>query len=102
METEKKYFGGWFVWILFLTIFAGIILTGLSYFGIIGQTVVERVVFENSFQYKEARKTENNVFTAQLAEIERKLAEPSLDTLTRANLEAQAAGIRIQMAGSKR
>jgi hypothetical protein len=97
MEREKKYFGGWFIWLLFFTVLGCIVLGSLSYMGLIGHTVVERIVFENSFQYKEARNNEFIIFKAQLVEIEHKLAGSNINTLTRANLEAQAAGIRIQM-----
>lgn len=97
MEHEKKYFGGWFVWVFFLLIVASIILTGLSYMGIIGKTVVKRVVFENSFQYSEARKSEIATFNAQLTEISHKLSNPELDKTTRTNLEAQASSVRIML-----
>ncbi len=101
METEKKYVGGWWIWILFLAVITGTIFTGLSYFGIIGKTAVERVVFENSFQYKEARKSEVAVFQAQLTEIEGKLMNPELTVGTRANLEASASSIRVQLAAAR-
>lgn len=97
MDKEKKLVGGWWMWVLLLMIVSGIVLTGLSYVGLIGRTVVERKVFENSFQYSEARKAEVAAYQATLAEIERKLATAKIDEGTRANLEAQASGIRIQL-----
>ena len=95
MEKEKKYFAGWWVWVFLLIVTSGIILTGLSYVGIIGKTIVEREVFENSFQYSEARKTEQATFKAQLSEINYKLSCESIDSELRSNLEAQAASIRV-------
>lgn len=92
MEEDKKYFASWWIWILAFIILTSAVGFGLKYAGVIG----ERVIFENSFQYKEARKTEISTFKATLAEIERKLAS-NLDENTRANLEAQAAAIRIQL-----
>lgn len=97
METEKKYYAGWFFWGLLLASIAGIILTGLSYLGVFGQTVVERKVFENSFQYSESRKAEIATFEAQLAEIDGKLNNTNLDSDTRTNLEAQKSAINIQL-----
>jgi flagellar basal body-associated protein FliL len=101
IEQEKKEVGSWWIWILFLLVISGVVLTGLSYMGFIGQTVVERVVFENSFQYSEARKSEIATYEAQLTEIERKLLNHELDQGTRINLEAQASGLRVQLSTAK-
>lgn len=92
IEEDKKYFASWWFWCLLLIILTAIILGGLRIAGVIG----ERIIFQQSFQYKEARKTEITTFEAQLAEIDRKLVS-ELDKNTRANLEAQAAAIRIQL-----
>ena len=101
MEAEKKYLGGWFVWITVLIIMAGIVFAGLSAVGIIGKTVVEREVFKRSFQYSEARATAIATYEAQLVEINRKLTNTNLETNTRSNLEAQAASIRIRLASER-
>lgn len=100
MEAEKKYFGGWFMWILFLMVVAGIILTTLGYMGKFTGTVVERKVFENSYQYSEARKGEIAVFQAQLAEIESQLLTEQ-DPAIRQELESKAAAIRVQLAAAR-
>lgn len=97
MDSEKKFVGKWWVWLVFLMICTGIVFTGLSYFGFVGKTIVERVVFEKSFQYSEARKSAVATYTAQLVEIDRKLTNPDLEKSTRRNLEAQASGLRIQL-----
>jgi len=97
----------WTFW-RFLPIFliAVVILSaigfGLNSLGLFGRTVVERKVFENSFQYTEARKTEIATYEAQLAEIDGKLANPNLDVDTRANLEAQKSALNIQLATARR
>jgi hypothetical protein len=96
MDKEKKYFARWWFWVLGLIIATAIIFGILRIAGVIG----ERIIFEQSFQYKEARKTEIATFEAQLAEIERKLSSP-IDENTRANLEAQAASIRIHLKVAK-
>lgn len=98
MEQEKKYFASWWFWILLLIVASVLVFGGLRIVGVIG----ERVIFEQSFQYKEARKTEIATFEAQLAEINRKLNSTSLDENTRVNLEAQAAAIRIQLSVARR
>lgn len=102
MDHEKKEFGKWWVWVLFLLMITGVIFTGLNYVGLIGRTVVERKVFENSFQYSEARKTEIATFEAQLAQIERKLSNPNLDNNTRTNLQATADSIKIKLNVARR
>jgi hypothetical protein len=97
MEQEKKYLGGWWVWICILLVGTVIVFSLLRYAGLIGGTIVERKVFENSFQYSEARKSEVATFQAQLVEIDRKLSNPEIDANTRSNLEAQASALRIQL-----
>lgn len=97
MEQEKKYFGGWFVWAFFLMVVSGIVLTGLNYAGIIGRTIIEREVFEQSYQKKAADHDRMSTYQATLAEIQGRLLNPNLDTGTRANLEAQASSIRIMI-----
>ncbi len=97
----------WTFW-RFLPIFiiAVVILSaigfGLNSLGLFGRTVVERKVFENSFQYTEARKSEIATYEAQLAEIDGKLANPNLNADTRANLEAQKSAINIQLSVARR
>ncbi len=96
MDSEKKAFGKWWVWILVLLIPTILIFTGLRYAGLVGGTYIERKVFENSFQYSEATKASIATFEAQLAEIDHKLSS-DLDDTTRINLEASAAAVRIQL-----
>ena len=96
VDSEKKAFGKWWVWILVLLIPTILIFTGLRYAGLVGGTYIERKVFENSFQYSEATKASIATFEAQLAEIDHKLSS-DLDDTTRINLEASAAAVRIQL-----
>lgn len=93
----------------FLPLFVGVVLIlgGLGFavnsLGLFGRTVVERKVFENSFQRSEALKSQIATDEATLAEISVKLSNPNLDPNTRTNLEAQAAAarVRLQTARSK-
>jgi hypothetical protein len=95
MEQEKKYIGGWWMWTLGLIVITIITLSALMWFGMIGRTIAERKVFENSFQYSQARKTEIATFEAQMSLIQGKLLNPNLDAETRTNLEAQISAIQI-------
>lgn len=97
MEAEKKELGGWWLWILTLSVLTIVVLGGLNYVGVIGKTIVERKVFEQSYQYSAGQQQKIATFQAQMAELDRQLANPDLDNQTRTNLEAQAASIRIQL-----
>lgn len=101
MDQEKKEVGGWWMWILMLTVVSIIVFTGLSYFGIIGKTIVERKVFENSYQYTAGQRQMIATYEAQLAELNTKLANPELDATTRSNMEGQVSAIRIQLAAAR-
>lgn len=94
MEKEKKIFAAWWFWILLLVVISSIIIGGLNYAGIIGRTIVEREVFEQSYQRSESLRTEVATYEAQLAEIRHKLSS-DIDSQTRTNLEAQASSIRV-------
>lgn len=74
---------------------------GLKSAGLFGKTVVERKVFENSYQRDEAIKSQIATDEAVLAEIEKKLLNPNLDANTKYNLEAQAAAARIRIKTAK-
>ena len=100
-KEEKKGVKKWWFFILGLVILSAVIFSGLRYVGIIGTTIVEREVFKNSFQYKEARKSEIATYEAQLAEINHKLNMSNLDENTKTNMEAQAASIRILLATAR-
>jgi len=97
ISSDKREVGGWWMWFLLLIAISGVALFMLNSMGLVGKTIIERKVFENSFQYSEARKSEIALFEAQLAEIDRKLMSRDLDENTRVNLEAQAASVRIHL-----
>ncbi len=84
---------------LFLTIV--VVLTalgfGLNSLGVFGRTVVERKVFEQSYQRSEALKARIVTDEVVIAEIKRKLINPELDKNTRHNLEAQVSAARIRI-----
>jgi len=94
-DDEKKFLGKWWVWITFLIIGTGVVFTGLRWAGLIGTTIVERIIFENSYQKTSADKKAKNIYSAQLAEIEYRL-NGELDDSVRSDLEAQASMLRVQ------
>lgn len=101
MKSEKKYFAGWWVLVVILLIGTVIVLTGLNYLGIIGKTVVERKVFENSYQKHEADKTAITTYDAQLAQLRAKLSSPNLDEGTKSEIRAQIDSINILKASKE-
>jgi hypothetical protein len=92
-SQERREAFRWGLTFIAIGLVAMIAFTVLSYVGVFG----ERFAFENSFQYKEARKSEIATFEAALEEIKRKLNASNLPDDIRTNLEAEAAAIRIQL-----
>jgi hypothetical protein len=92
----------WTFWrILVLVVAAVVTLSAVGFAlnscGVLGNTIVERKVFENSYQRTAALKSQIAADEAVLAEIEEQLKNPGLDENTRYNLEAQAAAARIRI-----
>jgi len=90
-----------------LFILGFILLVGVIIFGFVtksalkvGDTVVDRVVFEQSYQRSEAKITQRKLYQAQILEINNKLMNPNLDKNTKYNLEAQKSGILVMLNGS--
>jgi len=98
VHTEAR----WTFW-KFLPLFVVIVVIlagfgfGLKSLGIFGSTVVERKVFENSYQRSEALISQIAVGEAQLVEIEGQLRNPNLDENTRFNLQAQKSAINVRL-----
>lgn len=97
----------WTFWrVLGMTVIAAVVLGGVGFalhsVGLFGHTVVERKVFENSYQRTEALKAQIANDEAALAEIESKLANPNLDENVRYNLKAQASAMRLRIQAAKR
>ena len=74
---------------------------GTRSLGLWGGTIVERKVFEESYQRSEALKAQIATDEATLAEISGKLSNPNLDENTRFNLNAQASAARIRIATTR-
>lgn len=82
---------------VFVLVILGAVGFVLNTGGIIGKTIVEREVFEQSYQRTAALAERVAVDVASLAEIERQLLNPNLDANTRFNLNAQAAAARVRI-----
>ena len=102
MEKEARW-TFWRILPLFLVVVVvlSVVGFGLKSAGIIGTTMVEREVFEQSYQRSESLKSEIAMNEAVLVEIEHKLNNPNLDANTRSNLEAQAAAARVRIATAR-
>ena len=98
VEKDARWtFGKFLPLALLVIIVLAAVGFGLRSMGMLGGTIVERKVFEHSYQRSESIKSQIAVDEASLAEIERKLMNPNLDSDTRYNLEAQAAAARIRI-----
>jgi len=100
-RQERKEFRLWGLSTLWLTalffIVLGVIVFALNSAGVIGRTIVERAVFEQSYQRSAAEEARLNTFTAELAGIEARLGAGNLTDVQRDDLSAQAAALRIQI-----
>lgn len=99
MQQEKKELGGWWVWVTILFVGSIIVFSLLSSLGFIGKTVVERVVFEQSFQYKEGMDQRARILEANIAELD---AMIGLGQGNAAQLQAQKRVLTIQLKATKR
>lgn len=97
MREERSEFAKWWFWILMLIIAATIILFPLGVFSRIANTIVEREIFEQSFQYDQAREKEIATYRASIAEMEVQLLNPNLAASDKRNIEVQLAAVRVQL-----
>lgn len=99
-EVTRLFWKGFRILLVTLTILTLLGFAARS-MGLIGSTVVERKVFENSYQRSEAIKSQIATDEAALAEINVQLRNPDLSPTTRTNLEAQASAARMRIAAAK-
>ena len=84
-----------------LLILVFVILFALNSAGMLGKTVVERKVFENSYQRSEGLKSGLALYEAQLAEINFRINDPESSREDRRDLRAQRASLKYQIAAIK-
>ncbi len=82
---------------LAIIIVLAVIGFGLNSAGLIGRTVVEREVFENSYQRKASIAAQIATDAITITQIESRLRNPNLDASVRFNLEAQADAARLRI-----
>jgi len=101
MDTnEKKEFVGWWIFILGLVIITVFVLAILGYTGKLTGTVIEREVFENSYQKTASDDSRNLRYKSELAKV-KSLLEDETDIQTRKELKAQRAMLEVQLKGQK-
>lgn len=93
--NDMKDFSAWWMLIVLMIVISFPVFFALDSFGLIGRTIVEREVFERSYQRQEAQKTKQNTIAAQLAEIDALLSNPEIQPREKAELEAKARALRI-------
>lgn len=97
IDTEKRDFGKWWIWILVLFI-VSIVALGLTRAGgLVFWTAVEREVFEQSYQRSAAQEARFNTLNAELIQAETLLRSNTLTETQEADARAQIAGIRAQL-----
>ena len=96
-DTEKKEFGKWYIFLGVLVVGTVIVFTTLGYFGKVTGTIVERKVFENSYQKVAGDNARTKTYRAQLAQIDYKLSQ-DIDEDLRQELESQRAMLKVQLA----
>lgn len=97
MDTEKKEFAGWWLWVLLLVIVSIGALSITGFGSRFLSVTADRVIFENSYQKSAADKAKQSALQSQLSEIEARLRSSNLTDEMRVDLEAQASGMRVQL-----
>ena len=100
--SEKRFVGGWWMWILLLVVVTVVVGGVLRSLGMIGGTILERKVYENSFQYSESRKSELAMWNAELANIQSLLSSPDISKEQRNTLMARQRFLKMQIANANR
>ena len=97
LNRPKRFVAGWFFWFVLLMVGASVIFGGLRAVGLIGQTAVERMVFEQSYQRQAGDNAKLNTFLAEKAALESLLRSQSITDAERADYQAQLSAINIQI-----
>lgn len=106
-EREVKTMGDkiditkWWLFLVFLIILAMVIFGMINYTNLFVGTIIERKVFEQSYQKKEADKTALTTYKAQLSNLKSKLRNPELNENSRYEIEAQIESIEILIKGKE-
>lgn len=90
----------WAFWGIGLLVFVTVVFGVLNVAGVIGGTIVEREVFEQSYQRQTGLEAKLATMEAQAAELRVSLSDSDLTSSKRASLEAQLAAITVQIAAT--
>lgn len=101
MDSEKKEFAGWWLWVLLLIVVSSIVLGATGAFGRFFGVAVEREVLVHSHQYKEARNSEVATYAAQLAGLRGQLNRSDLTESDRARINGQISSINILLQSAR-
>jgi hypothetical protein len=78
-----------------------VVLSATGIFGRIVNVVVEREVFERSYQYQEGKNAQIAKYEAEIASLKVKLRSPNLSVTMRSDMEAQLAALEIQLRAAR-
>lgn len=97
IDKDKRYLGGWWVWVTGLILLSVTVFWVANAVGLIGQTAVQREVFERSYQRQAGDAAKLSTFEAERAAIQSQLRRSDISPAQRADYEAQLAAINIQI-----
>jgi len=100
MNEERKEFVKWSMLALFVTVITLIVFAALSYSGKYTGTVVERKVFEQSYQKQAGDDARMRAYRAQLAMINNKIYTETDEQILN-DLRAQKAMLEVQINAGK-
>ena len=95
MDSDKKEVGKWVVWIIVLFIGVVIVFSLINYVGLGVSTVVERKVFEQSYQKQAADSDAISAYDAQLTILRRRLRASDITTIKKTEIQGQIDSINI-------
>ena len=97
----RDTFKGW-VFVMFFVIITSIVFGIMGYFGKFTNTVVERKIYENSYQYSQGKKEEIATLEAQIEVLEEKLLNPKLNNETKREIRNQITALEARLRAAKK
>lgn len=101
IDKDKRFVGKWWLWILFLLVISAPVGWAVKALGLVGKTVTERIVFEQSYQKKSSDASKLRMFKAQKKIIEKRLENRNLSLDQRVEIESMLSAIEIQIAATE-
>jgi len=85
---------GLFKWVVIGSVLLFVLIGGLNALGLIGGTIIQREVFENSFQYRAGMEQRGAILEANIAELDMLIQQ---NPGNRQGLEAQKRVVQTQL-----